>query len=52
LVLATAIAVSHIGEAKVIIGEEEKVADRTFTESRLFDKKANLWFVEIESGWI
>jgi hypothetical protein len=52
LVLATVIAVAHIAEAKVIIGEVEKVADRAFTESRVFDKKANLWLVEIESGWI
>jgi len=52
LVLATAIAVAHIAEAKVIIEEVEKVAERAFTESRVFDKEANLWFVEIGSGWI
>ena len=38
LVLATAIAVAHIAEAKVTIGEVEKVAERAFTESRVFDK--------------
>ena len=55
LALAIAISVAHIAEARVTIGNIEKVAqmpEGVFIEGPVFDKAGNLWFVEIGSGWI
>jgi gluconolactonase len=55
LVLAIVIGIAHIAEARVTIGEVEKVAqmpEGVFIEGPVFDKQGNLWFVEIGSGWI
>jgi len=55
LALAIVIGVAAIAEAKVTIGNVEKVAqmpEGVFIEGPVFDKDGNLWFVEIGSGWI
>jgi len=55
LVFAIAISFVHIAEARMTIGDVEKVAqmpEGVFIEGPVFDKEGNLWFVEIGSGWI
>ncbi|UCG99670.1 MAG: SMP-30/gluconolactonase/LRE family protein, partial [Deltaproteobacteria bacterium] len=55
LVLAIAVGIAHIAEAKVTVGKVQKVIqmpEGVFIEGPVFDKQGNLWFVEIGSGWI
>ncbi|MFB0521758.1 MAG: SMP-30/gluconolactonase/LRE family protein [Desulfatiglandales bacterium] len=55
LVFTIAISFVHIAEARMTIGDVEKVAqmpEGVFIEGPVFDKEGNLWFVEIGSGWI